>query len=63
MRKLKRALSFIIATAMILSLMPTFAMAAVGDTYMYVFNPKKLGNAEDYNTADLIFENTTTDSN
>jgi len=48
---------------MITTLMPTFAMAAVGSTYIYVFNPKKLGNAEDYNTSDLIFENTTTDSN
>ncbi|MBQ6698532.1 MAG: InlB B-repeat-containing protein [Oscillospiraceae bacterium] len=62
MKKLNRVLSFIITVAMVLSMLPTFAMAAVGDKYMYVLNPKKLTNTTAYNTSELTFDNTTTDS-
>lgn len=41
MKKFKRILSAILIAAMALSLMPTFASAAVGDTYTYVFNPNQ----------------------
>lgn len=63
MKKLNRILGFIIVTAMVLSLLPTFATAAVGDKYIYVLNPKKLANATAYDTSELTFDNTTTDSN
>lgn len=52
MRKLKRALSFIIAAAMILSLMPTFAMAAEGDTYTYTF---ATGTSAKSPSADVVY--------
>lgn len=51
MRKLKRALSFIIAAAMILSLMPTFAMAATENPdYAYKFNPLGAATGTHLNT-------------
>jgi len=62
MKKLNRVLSFIITVAMVLSMLPTFAMAAVGSTYTYVFSPgvadgtKYVVNGE----AAFTWENTTT---
>ena len=58
MKKLNRVLSFIITVAMVLSMLPTFAMAAVGDSYTYHFNPTGADSTTAYTAASHSYETT-----
>ena len=65
MKKLNRVLSFIITVAMVLSMLPTFAMAAVGSTYTYNFNPtesKEVTYTTSTHTYDTTIKNTAGES-
>ena len=62
MKKLNRILGFIIVAAIILSLLPTFATAAVGDSYTYHFNPTGADSTTAYTDTSHSYETTVKNS-